>query len=217
MNCRRRDVLAGIATAGSGGLAGCLGGEAGTLNAAPTSVAPAVLRETGYTASRTADVSVTRAVGIGPLRREITVTSVVSEYDRALSLPVLGRLQAAVFAVLSTPQVRVLGWPFNPIGDMSPDDLAELIQEHYGAIHALHQEATLEVTVRGKETTATRYRAQARLLAIGASIPIYLYVSNPVESERDFLVGIAAHPRTIDPQEDTVRRLLNGIVHPTAP
>lgn len=132
---------------------------------------------------------------------------------------------------------RVAWYPASPVGRDTPVETvvtedhgtypyvpivyveipAELIQEHYEAIHALHQEATLKVTVRGEETTATRYRAQARLLATGASIPIYLYVSNPVESERDFLVGVAAHPRTSDPQEDTVRRLLNGIVHPTAP
>lgn len=213
MDRRRRRVLAGAGTALAAGLAGCTGGPL-TFDAARAAVGRPALQATGYRSYRTAEVLFERKLGPGPLQRDVEVKSAVHEYDRAVELPVLGRIRAAVFAVLSTPQVRVLGQRFNPIGGMSTDELAAAIQEHYDEIRQLTRDAELTATVLGTETTVTRYRGWARLLPADTAVGVFLYLTEAVESGEDFVVGLGVHPRTFGAQEATVRRLLDGVVHP---
>ncbi|PSQ43616.1 hypothetical protein BRD14_02865 [Halobacteriales archaeon SW_5_68_122] len=40
-------------------------------------------------------------------------------------------MQAAVFTVFSTPQVRVLGREYSPVARMTPTELAEAAQQRY--------------------------------------------------------------------------------------
>lgn len=216
MDRRRRQILTGAGAALAAGFAGCAGGPL-TFEASPAAVTSAVRRKTGYDSYRTAELLFQRAIGPGPLQRDVEVRSALHEYDRAVDAPVLGRAQAAVFAVLSTPQVRVLGRGFNPIGDMSTDELAETIQEHYAGIHQLVPDGKLSVTVLDEEVTATRYRGRARLFTSATSVGVYLYLTEAVNSDRDFVVCLGVHPRAFGLQEATVRQLLDGVVHPANP
>lgn len=213
MDRRRRQVLAGASAGLAVGLAGCLGGPL-EYDATAATVDRVALQEAGYDPYRTAEVVFERAFGPGPLERTLTVRSAVAEFDRAIELPAFGRLQAGVFAVMSTPQVRVLGHGFNPVGDMSTDQLAEAIQEHYGAIRQLTHDADLSMDLLESETPVTRFRGWADLLPTGAAIGIYLYVSEAVASEDDYVIGLAVHPRLVDPRDGTVSGLMEGVTHP---
>lgn len=214
MDASRRRFLAGASVALTGSLAGCVDAVTGDLefSASPATVSDPVLQQTNYRRYRLREDSVSRQVGVGPITRTVRVNNAIAEYDQGLSL--LGqRLQAAVFAVLSTPQVEVLGRTFNPVGDMTTDGLAEMIQSRYEGIGNVSKEAELGTTLLGQETTLTRYTADAQLVSTGLSVEIYLYVTAAVEAADDFVLAIAGHPVAAGAREQRVETLLGGIMH----
>ena len=219
----RRAVLAATGTALSAGLAGCSGlsGEV-TLDSGRATVAEPALRETRYEEAGTVAVPFERRVTLGPASRTIRVTNVIAEYDRrvgldaGLGLPTDAR--AAVFATFATPAVEVFGRTLNPVGDLSPAELAELVQQRYGSIRDLSREGELRGTMLGESTTLTRFAARAELLTAGVAsteLPIYLYVGEPVRSGPDFTLTTAAHPQAFGRRESAVRTLLGGVQHAT--
>jgi hypothetical protein len=217
----RRQVLAAAGTGLAAGVAGCTGLSGDIeLGAGQATVTAAARSDTGYQEAGIATVPFERVVTLGPASRTVRVQNVLAEYDRrvgldtGLGLPTDAR--AAVFATFTTPAVDVFGRTLNPVGELSSVELAELIQQHYGSIRDLAPEGELEGSVLGATTTLTRFTARAELLTAGVAsteVPIYLYVGSPVRAEADFLLTVAAHPRAIGRQAETVRRLLAGVEH----
>lgn len=212
MDSTRRRFLGASGAALAVGLAGCLDAVTGELEFAadPVRVSAAALRQANYSEVRVTPDTLVREVGVAGVRRSIRVTNWVSEYDQGVDLP-FGRLQAAVFAALSTPQIRVFGRSFNPVADTSTDDLAALVQSRYGGIRDVQRETSLRMTLLGQAVDATRYTARATLLDGGLSVDVYLYVTEAVEADDDLVLGFAAHPRPLGPREGTVRALLAGV------
>lgn len=217
MQPTRRELLAGVGTGLAAGLAGCSGqltAEGAAFGAAEASLSASVQSDTGYSHHRTESFTVTREFRRFGFSRSVDVTNVISEYDRAIELGLLGqRLQAAVFATLSTPQVNILGKSFNPIADMSTVEIAQLIQKKYENVGNVREDGSFESSVGGTAATVTRFTATARLVAAGVNVDIYLYVSEAVEFDDDFVVGLAAHPRAFGAARDTVEALLAGVDH----
>jgi len=114
---RRRGALAG--------LAGCTAldvatGEPAEFTAGTATVADAALDESGYELNEVTENTQTREFDVAGSTREVRVTSTIAEYDKAVEL--FGeRYQAAVFAVLTTPRVEVLGQAFNPVGELDDE------------------------------------------------------------------------------------------------
>lgn len=217
MQPTRRQFIAATGAFAAAGLAGCTGeltGEGAAFGAAEARLSASVRSETGYTHHRTVEDVQSRHFERYGISRSVDVTSVISEYDRAIELGVLGtRVRAAVFASLSTPQIRVFGRNFNPVETMSSVDIAELIQERYDNIDDVREDHRFEARVGEATTTVTRFRATARLVELGAGIDIYLYISSAVELDDDFVVTMAAHPQAFGEQVETVRALMGGVEH----
>jgi len=217
MSPSRRRLLAGIGATGLAGLAGCstldvvAGDEPVRFAADAATVADGTLSETGYELSQVTEPTETREFEAAGRTREVEVTSVVAEYDRAVEL--FGeRYQAAVFTALSTPQVEVLGRTFNPVGDMSDRELAGTIQERYETVESLQRESEYGTDVFGTRTTVGQYSAEGRLAGSDVTVDLGLHVASPVEAGDDFVVGLGAYPQLLG-DGDAVRRLLDGIVH----
>lgn len=217
MRVTRRELLAGTGVGLAASLAGCAGevtAEGAAFGAVEASLSANVQSETGYTHHRTVEDTVSEQFERFGFTRTVDVTNVISEYDRAIDLGILGmRLQAAVFATLSTPQVRILTRTFNPVAEMSSLEIAEMIQQRYENIHNATEDGVFTTEVAGQSTTVTRFTADAQLIELGQRIEIYLYVSEAVEVGDDFVLTIAAHPRAFGRAEDTVSALLAGIEH----
>ena len=217
MQQTRRELLAGLGTVAAAGLAGCSGrltAEGAAFGATEATLSASARDDTGYTHHRTEPFTVTREFGRFGLSRRVEVTNVVSEYDRAVELGLLGaRVQAAVFATLSTPKVSVLGRSFNPVADMSTVEIAEMIQERYENVDDVREDGGFRAPVGGTATTVTRFVATARLVDPGLSVEVYLYVSEAVESGEDFLVTLAVHPRALGARRGVVETLLAGVEH----
>jgi len=145
----------------------------------------------------------------------VRVTSTIAEYDKAVEL--FGeRYQAAVFAVLTTPRVEVLGQAFNPVGELDDEERARLIVDRYESVSNLERSSSTRqissVPTRGSWCTRPtgRSRAPAR-----ESVELEFHVAEAVEAGADYVVPLAAYPAAFGDGEN-VRRMLNGIEHEPA-
>lgn len=221
MDTTRRGLLVGAGAASLVGFAGCAGLDAGFITgeepaefvATPATVAEAAVDDTGYEFHRVEETVITREFEAAGRTREVEVTNATAEYDRAVEL--LGeRRQAAVFTVLTTPQVDVLGRTFNPVDDMERDDLAELVQERYESVENVEHESEYDTELLGESVVVSRYSADGRIAGTEVTVDLVLHVTDPVDSGDDFVVGFGAYPEIVD-DDDAVRRLLAGVEHET--
>lgn len=215
----RRRALALAGVVGASGLAGCTaldfatGGGPVEFAAEAATVSDAALEETGYESQGVTDDVVTREFEAAGQTREIEVTNQIAEYDRGID--VLGqRFRAAVFAVLSTPQVEVLGQTFNPVEDMDSEELAALVQNRYEGVRNVERVSEYTTDVLGGEATIATYDAEAELSDGGVTVDITLHVTEPIADEGDFVVCLGGYPQAVS-DGDNMRRLLNGVEHPS--
>lgn len=218
MNHTRRRLLAGAGSIGTASLAGCLGvltgEEAVEFGASSAVVASATLEESGYRESRMSSGTVTREFGAAGQTREVEVTNRIAEYDRSVTL-LTERIRGALFVVLSTPQVDILGETFNPVGDMSTDELVEMIQDRYDQIGAVSREDSRQTSLLGGSREIVTYRAEGEFLPVELPVSLVeltLHVSEPVAVGGDFIVCVGVHPREID-DTDAIDALLAGVEH----
>lgn len=221
----RRQALGATAGVLAGSTAGCLdavpflGDSPLEFEAAAASVPDVALEDTGYEEHRIRDVIIERTFEAGGQSQDVVVTNWQSEYDRAVDLADIGvgteqRLQAAIFVVLSTPQVDVLGRAFNPVADMDSEELAEMVQERYEGIDELQQVGEDPASVGGESTTASEFETEAELAETGESVDLTLHITEAVESGDDLLVTIGGYPRDIQEQEkEHVFALMDAVEH----
>lgn len=212
----RRQLLSAVGAVGVAGLSGCIGtdllfGDGTEFNAEAAIVADASLSETGYEEYQQTAFDITRTYEAAGQQREVRVTNQLVEYDRAIEI--LGqRIQGAIFTVLSTPKVDILGRTFNPIGEMETDELVAELQSRYEQIRSVQRDSTRTQTVLGQTVEVTRYRAEAQPTDFNFTVDLTLHVTAAIDAGDDFVVCLGAHPRLID-ETDTVNELLGGVEH----
>lgn len=198
--------------------AGCVGVITGSeplvVEADPVSVSAAAQSAAGYEEVRTATQELQQEVSAAGQTREVVVTNHVAEYARSVDAGPLGAGEFARFVVVSTPAVDVLGRTFNPVGDMSNRELAELAQDQYEDLRNLQPAGERSLTVLGSETTVSRFTADASLQGSGQSVEVTLHVTR-VRDGGDFIVVIAAHPTLLPGEADRVDTMLGGVRHDT--
>lgn len=211
---RRAFLAAGAAAVGLA-TAGCLGwfDDELTFEAAAATATDATIEATGYEHVETRSVEVTETFEAAGQSEDATTVNRIAEYEKRVELP-FGSERAAVFAALATPQVEVLGERFNPVGDMSTRELAELLQEQYDEFGDLEHEADGTVTVLGAETTRSRFVGEARLRA-GLRVDIDIHLTEAVASEDDYVVCLGAFPSVLEGELDDVEAMMGGLDHPT--
>ncbi|WP_254762500.1 DUF6517 family protein [Natrinema marinum] len=217
MTVSRRRLLATGATAGAVLTAGCTGFLSDTLSSTQATVSQASLDETGYDEHTVETVTIERTVGRFGIERTIEVENWYAEYDRAISLDALGlrRVQGAVVAVLTTPQISFLGKTFNPVGEYSTDELVALIQNRYDRLENVRPVDEESISILGSDTTLARYEGRARLTSAGTSLDVYLQLSEPVAHGEDFVVCVAVYPQVagLESESGAVRTMLESLEH----
>ena len=215
----RRRALAAAGGLTLAGLAGCTAldvatGEPAEFTAGTATVADATLSESGYELNDVTEGTVTREVDVAGTTREVRVTNRTAEYDKAVEL--LGeRYQAAVFAVLATPRVEVLGQTFNPVGDLDDDERAQLIVDRYEGVGSLERGSEYTTDVLGTDTSVVVYSGEGEIEGTGVSVELEFHVAEAVVAGDDYVVPLAAYPASFGDGEN-VRRMLNGIEHTPA-
>ena len=208
----RRTVLAGAGSIGLASLAGCLGiAGLDSHESTPAGVAADVRADTGYDQTEIDEITIEEEFSLGPHSETVTATNYLTEHEKAVELGPLGRARAAVFMLLTTPQVSILGREFNPVEEMSTTELIDLVEDNYDGIDDISHEADEETTILDQETTLSRFTADAEF--DGQDIDVYVHISEPIETEDDLLVAIGVYPQQVQSQEeDNIHELIAGIV-----
>ncbi|WP_440765663.1 DUF6517 family protein [Natronorubrum sp. DTA7] len=209
---KRRTVLGGLSIAGLTSLAGCLGLVGmDEHESSPVGVEASVRDETGYAQTDIDDIVVEEEVGASIATETISVTNYMTEHEKSVSIGPLDGQRAAVFIVLTTPQISIAGRNVNPVEDMSAQEIIELVEDNYDDIGDISHDEDGEITILGGETTRSRFDADATF--DGHDLPVDLHVSEAVPTDDDdLLVTIGVYPQDLRMQEESnVLELMEGV------
>ncbi|WP_408958357.1 DUF6517 family protein [Natrinema sp. 74] len=197
----RRRVLAGIGAAGLASLSGCLGlvGMA-KHESAPAGVKSSTRAETGYEQTAVEEIGVKKEVPGGGITGTVSVTNHMTKHEKTVDMGPLGRKRGAVFNVLTTPKVKLLGKQFNPVEEMSTKELVELVENNYNGIGNISHEEDTEITILEETTTRSRFTADAKFN--GQSVTVDLHITKAVEANGDLIVTIGVYPEQLRMQEE---------------
>lgn len=214
----RRSLLTAGATAGVAATAGCLDfffGDDLSFSATQANVSESALTESGYQERRIREETMEREFEAGGESRTVEVTNWYAEYDRTVDLSILGgSQQASTFTAITTPKAEVLGRTFNPVGDMSTEELVQTVQDRYDGFGNLEERGDQSATLLGKETTVTRFTGTAEFSQSGQEVDVELQVSEAVGSGDDYALAYGAYPQQIaDSERDNYFTLLGGVEH----
>ncbi|ELZ12911.1 hypothetical protein C478_08308 [Natrinema thermotolerans DSM 11552] len=194
----RRTVIAGLGAAGLAGLSGCLGLLGmDEHESSPAGVESEARAETGYEQTAIDPLEIERDVG--PTNETVTVTNYMTKHEKQVGIDGLGERRAAVFNVLTTPQVNILGRELNPVGEMSTEELIDLVRENYDGISNVSHDRDTEVTILEESTTKAQYTADATF--DGRDVEVDVHITEAVEAGDDLLVTIGVYPERLQSQE----------------
>jgi len=204
-------LVALVALSGCAGLTGPL-----TFNAGQATVSDQALHQTNYQKVSVQQQTINKTVSRYGFSKRVIVTNWIAQYDRSIDLGALGKKRAAVFSVVSTPQVKVpLMGAQNPIGDYSNEQLVMLLQQNYQSISNVQHVSDYQTTMLGQQTTVSKYSAQATLQG-GQTVNVYVHVTK-VSAGGDYVIAAAVYPQQLDGQESgRVKTLLQGVQHANA-
>lgn len=220
MQLDRRTFLASSSALATATIAGCseiniAGDEPLAFESTPADVSKDALEGTGYEEATVDDVKFERTFDVADEERTVTVTNWQSIYEKELDLDidveVSGDLSGAVFTVLTTPKVEIIGREFNPVAEMSNEELVDRIQDRYDGGQNVEVDEEDTATVLGEETTRTRFVAEAD--PDTTEVDVYLHVSDPVESGDDLVICGGGHPRMQPEGTENVVTMMEAIEH----
>ncbi|PGF18194.1 hypothetical protein CP556_02315 [Natrinema sp. CBA1119] len=194
----RRSVIAGLGVAGLASLSGCLGliGMA-EHESSPAGVEAAAREETGYEQTEIEELSIERDVG--PTNETVTVINYMTKHEKQVGIMGLGERRAAIYNVLTTPQVNIFGRELNPVGEMSTQELIDLVRSNYDGINDISHEGDSDVTILDQSTTQSRFSADATF--DGQELAVDIHITEAVEADDDLLVTIGVYPQRLQSQE----------------
>ncbi|MDF9745205.1 DUF6517 family protein [Natrinema salsiterrestre] len=196
---KRRTLIAGVGAAGLAGLSGCLGmlGLA-EHESSPAGVEAAAREETGYEQTAIEALPIERDVG--PTDETVTVTNHMTKHEKSIDMGLLGSRRGAIFNVLTTPQVSIVGRELNPVGEMSTQELMDLVRSNYDGISNISRVEDSDITILEQTTTKTQFTADAEF--DGQSVDVDIHITEAVEADEDLLVTIGVYPQYARDQEE---------------
>jgi hypothetical protein len=217
----RRTLLGTVAAGGVMlGTAGCLDiafGDEVEFTANPAVPGSATVSETGFELASSENLQVKETIEAAGQSRTIIANSQVRVYQRSVTLDG-SELKGALFAVASLPAVTVAGRTFNPISQLSHEELltrfgAELSGQYESLQNAEFQGESQE-TIFGQETTVSEFLTTTTLQELqGREVDITLYVAT-IEHEDDLIVTVGAHPARLPEERANIIDLKRSLEHP---
>lgn len=213
MSSRRTFIAAGITTIGVSALSGCVGFISGEdaleFSADPLRVPETILAETGYEVVDEEEITLERTFEVGGSSRQAVITNHLTAHEKTIDLGALGSLSAASFALLATPSASVLGQEFNPVGEMTVEELAEMTLDGYEAIDNLTHVGDDEIEIDGTETVLGTFTADASIA--GQTIELAVHVTEAVEIAGDLGILVGSYPALIPDEEAHIRTMMRAV------
>lgn len=216
MDSRRTFLRAAGAVGLAGASAGCIGvitgEEPAGFSAGVATVPSATLEGTGYESVGVEDVEVDRTFSVAGQERRVVVTNRLAQYDKAVELPTGDSYQGALFSVLTTPAVEVLGRTMNPVAELGSGELARRALSEFEGFGDLREDGTETATVLGSETEVGLFLTDAEITA-GVTAEVRIHVAEAVRAGGDFVVAIGAYPTLLSGEGDHVRTMMGDVEH----
>jgi len=211
-----RNVLIVALVSGLLVTSGCLGILSGdeTFEASAATTDEETASDHDYEFQGTERQEITRQFSAAGETKNVTAVNYVSTYERTLPVGAT-EAKAGVFAVISTPQVDVLGKTFNPVGEMENEELVGLVQDNYESLSVDNDSETVrEGELLGETTDVSRFEGNARIS--GQDVDVYVHVTK-VKHDGDFVVAVAIYPQdlpdVLGDQEEAVFEMLEAVEH----
>lgn len=196
----------------SGCIGFLLGNEPLEFSASNATVGDEALSDTGYEIDNSTTLVENRSVENLGDRRVVAEShvNVYSKSDRFLD----EQRQVGMFAVVSVPEVEVLGRSFNPVEDMSNEEMLDRFQsemsDDYQDANFTAEETKQVDGVLGERANVTRFTGTTEF--DGEEIEIAVYVTK-VKHEGDWIVMLGAHPTQRPEEEFNVEQLMQSVEH----
>lgn len=213
----RRQFVATAAVGCVGVSAGCLSGlidDATTFSASPAVVDESAADEAGYEYRGTEETVRSETVA----GEEIEATNYISEYTRTIETPLGalgGDVDAGVFAVITTPQVSVAGEDFNPVGDMTSEEIVQLIQDQYDELEIENDIGGRTVDTLDSTISLDSYEGEATFQG-QQGVDVFLDIATP-DYGGDHFVIVGVYPDDgdlpIESERDRVDVMIRGLEH----
>ena len=191
-----------------GGCGAVLGDEPLEFTASETTIPDDALATAGYEAMDRHSFGMNETVEAVGQERTVLVTNHLVTYSKAVELGPLGERQASTVAVLSSPQVTVVGQSLNPLGHLSNEDLMGYVLEDSAEVDDVRQVDERTLTVAGEETPVTVFGGTTEFA--GQTVDVYLYLAT-VDVGDDHLVVFGMHPTALPDEADDIYALFEAI------
>lgn len=197
-----------------GSVLGLVVSDSASFDAEPAEPSDAALSETAFEEQSAEPIVVEERIDAGGQSKTIVVTNHLRTYER--SIDVQGEeFDAALFATVSTPAVEIATKPYNPVADMSHEELLTEFQSEldgeYSNLDDLEAVDEYELSVLGQSTTVTQF--ETTVTADGEEVTVYLYVTT-VESGDDIVILVGGHPAPFAQERLSLFELMESVEHP---
>lgn len=205
-----RRGFAGVAVGGVAALAGC--GQVASFSSEPARIPMESRRDAGYEETNTETIEESREVG----GQEVTVSNHLAQYQKELEFGPLGSVRLGAFAALTTPSVSLAGEEYNPIGDLSDEELAREVQGRYDGLNGVERVGAVEATVFGERRDVSQFEATAPVQGERVELELLLTrVRHDYTGGEDFVVAFAGYPALLaDGEREDARTMFGGLEHP---
>jgi hypothetical protein len=203
-------ALLALLVVSSGCLGALVGDEPLSFAASKATVDDAALANTGYEHQETRKLELNRTFEVGGESRQVEVTNWAAVYTKSIEIDGVGEQQAATVAVLSTPEVNVLGRTINPVGEMDNDELVERVISEQGNVRNIEEVGSTTVTILGEETEVTKF--SATITVDGQEVDGYVHLGK-VTHDGDIVLVAGMYPRQLSGEEETVLELMGAVEH----
>lgn len=217
MTCSRRSLLAAGATGTLALTAGCLDFALGNgpLELSAERVAPTdeALENAGYDEYEIDDRSVEETIEVG-VERDIEATIRTSVYSKDVEYRGVEH-EGAFFAAVSIPDFSVLGRSFNPVSDMSNEDLLEEFVDEIDSDHAdvenLSREDSFSLEILGDSRNVELFVGESEFEGepIDVEIPVTSF-----DHEDDLIVLLGNYPAPLSEESANAEELMESVEHP---
>ncbi|WP_313691353.1 DUF6517 family protein [Halorarum halobium] len=213
----RRTVLRtagmiGVASASAGCLGVLTGSQPAEFASGTATVSGSALEETGYESVGVESLEVDRTISVAGQERRVIVTNRLAQYDKSVDLPTGDSYRGALFALLATPAVEVLGRSVNPVAELGTGELARRVLSQYEGFGSLDEEGTETVSILGTDTEVGLFLTEAEVTS-DVTTEVRIHVAEAVRVEDDFVVAVGAYPTLMSEEGDAVGTLMESVEH----
>lgn len=210
MAISRRGFCMGVTVAfiGSAGCLGVFSGDEPARFVAPLApVSDEALSETAYELDETDETEEIHTFEVAGQSREVEVVNQIAEYQKLIDMGPLGEARGAVFGTLCTPTVSVLGRTFNPVEEMSNDEIAAEAQSEYEALSIGSEIDRRTIRVLDEEIEFSKFEGEATFEGIDVDVFVHIGLA---EGADEFVVVFGIYPRLLPDEEEPIVTLAEG-------